>query len=104
MDPVIVLDRLTQLGFQVVQLPRYERYVAAERQGFAALLEYTAEGSLRQFSSAGLLLQGELALLVEWAGDNQFVSKNQQVHASAEMLADYQRFQRDLRTALGSSS
>lgn len=104
MDPVIVLDRLKQLGFQLLRLPRYERYVAAERHGFAALLEYTDEGRLRQFSSAGFLVQGELTLLVERAGENQFVSKNQQIRASAQMLADYQRFQRDLRTALGSSS
>jgi len=104
MEAAAVLDRLKQFGFQFLALPRYERYVATERKGFAALLEYTPEGEIRQFSAPGYLLDGQLALLVEREGQSLFVSKDRQVRADAALLEHYHRFQRDLRAALGASS
>lgn len=104
METAAVLDRLKQLGFQFLALPRYERHVAIERYGFAALLESTAEGEIRQFSAPGYLVDGQLALLVERESQTVFVSKDRQVQANAALLEDYYRFQRDLRAALGASS
>ncbi len=94
------LAKLKELGFDFVQLPRYDRHVAATRDGFAALLEYREE-HIYQFSSSGYLLDGQLALLVERSGASAFVLKEKQVPASDKMLALYRRFQTDLRSALG---
>ena len=46
MQATQVLEKLRELGFQFLTLPRYERQVAAERDGFVALLEYTASGEI----------------------------------------------------------
>lgn len=94
------LGKLKELGFDFVQLVRYERHLAATRDGFAALLEYRDE-QIHQFSSPGYLLDGQLALLVERGGETMFVLKEKQVAANPGMLASYRRFQDDLRSALG---
>lgn len=104
MDAEQALERLRGLGFNFLTLPQYERHVAAERDGYAALLEYTASGEIRQFSSAGLLIDGQLALLVERGGESRFISKQKQEPATAARLESYHRFQRDLRSALGEST
>ncbi len=98
------LERLRGLGFNFLTLPQYERYIAAERDGFAALLEYTMSGEIRQFSSAGRLIEGQIALLVERGGETVFVAKQNREAATAAGLESYHRFQRDLRSALGAST
>ncbi len=100
MSAIRVLEKLRELGFQFLTLPRYERQVAAERAGFVALLESTAAGEIRQFSSAGYLLEGQIAVLVERGASSFFVAKQKEVPATAEMLELYRRFQEDLKTAL----
>lgn len=104
MDPLAVLQKLKELGFQFLTLQRYERQVAAERGGFVVLLEYTAGGEIRQFSSAGYMLEGDIGVLVERGGQSFFVAKQKQVRATEEMLALYWQFQADLRSALGQRS
>jgi hypothetical protein len=97
------LERLTELGFTFRQLPRYERQVAAERGGFVALLEYTAGGEIRQFSSAGLLLEGQVAVLVYRGEAAVFQAKQVEAPATAEMLESYRVFQQDLSAAMKQS-
>lgn len=94
------LERLRALGFAFRTLPRYERQVAAERDGFVALLEYTPAGEIRQFSSAGYLLDDQIALLVERPAGRFFVAKQKEIAATATLLEAYQKFQADLRSAL----
>jgi len=95
-----VLERLRDLGFQFMQLPRYDKQVAVERSGFVALLEYTPAGEIRQFSSAGYLLEGQVAMMVERGGGRIFQLKQNEVAATPEMLEQYERFKDDLQSAL----
>ena len=94
------LAKLRDLGFQFLTLPRYERQVAAEREGFVALLEYTPSGEIRQFSSAGYLIEGQIGLLVQRGAASFFVAKSREVLATPELLARYGKFQQDLHSAL----
>ncbi len=96
-----VLEKLNGLGFRFLTLPRYEKQVAAERGGFVALLEYTAAGEIHQFSSAGLLMEGHIAMLVERGAVSFFVAKQHEQPATPELFERYRQFQRDLETALG---
>ncbi len=95
-----VLERLRDLGFQFLPLPRYDKQVAVERGGFVALLEYTPAGEVRQFSSAGYLVDGQIAMLMEGRAGRVFQLKQNEVPATPEMLERYQRFKDDLKSAL----
>ena len=101
MQAAQVLERLRELGFQFLTLPRYDRQVPAERDGFVALLEYTSEGEIRQFSSAGYLIEGQIGLLIQRGSNNFFVAKKTEVLATPELLDRYRKFQQDLHSALG---
>lgn len=104
MTALHILEKLRGLGFNFVTLPRYERQVVAERGGFAALLEYTPAGEIRQYSSAGYLIEGQVGMLMRRGGRDIFVAKQKEVHATAEMLARYEAFKEDLRSALSNST
>lgn len=98
---MIALEKLLEQGFEFRTSATYPRHVITVKYQFAALLEMTAEGRIRQFSSAGLLLEtGEIALLVERQGRSAFVHKSKEVAAEPEKLESYQRFLRELRGAL----
>ena len=100
MQATQVLEKLRELGFQFLTLPRYERQVAAKRDGFVALLEYTSGGEIRQFSSAGYLLEEQIGLLIQRGPNNFFVAKKKEVLATPELLDRYRKFQQDLLSAL----
>ena len=100
MPAVEILERLRELGFQFLTLPRYEEQVAAERGGFVALLEYTPSGEIRQSSSTGYLVEGQIGMLIERGGSSFFVAKQKEVPATAELLERYHQFQKDLKSAL----
>lgn len=96
-----VLEKLRERGFQFLMLPRYERQVVAERDGFVALLEYTPGGEIRQFSSAGYLMEDQIGLLIQRGPSSFFVAKKKEVLATRDLLERYGKFQHDLRSALG---
>ena len=100
MQATQVLEKLRELGFQFLTLPRYERQVAAEREGFVALLEYTASSEIQQFSSAGYLIEGQIGLLVKRGPASFFVAKKKEMLATPELLDRYRKFQQDLHSAL----
>lgn len=93
------LGKLLQAGFRFLTLPRYERYVAAERDGFVALID-AANGGLRLFGQAGYLLSDGIGMLVERGAGKSFVWHEQSVAATPELLAAYDRFRRELRNLL----
>ncbi|HWP84770.1 MAG TPA: hypothetical protein VNN17_06240 [Terriglobia bacterium] len=95
-----VLDKLVAAGFALRTLPAYERHIGIERDNFIALVEPTPEGALRRFSAAGYLLEGRIALLVERRGEKFFVFKDKWIAASAELLARFDRFQKELDAIL----
>lgn len=95
------LEKLLEEGFEFRTSPTYPRHVITVKYQFAALLEMTPEGRIKQFSAAGLLLEtGEIALLVERQGRAAFVYKSKEVAAEPEKLENYQRFLRELRAAV----
>ncbi len=96
------LEKLLRQGFAFRSFPAYPRHLGVEKYNCAALLEHTAEGKWRQFSSSGYLLEGgKIALLVERQGRPMFVYKSKQVPAEGEILGNYRRFLEELRSVLG---
>ena len=95
-----MLEKLLQQGFSFRSLPAYPRHLAVEKYNCAALLELTPDGKWKQFSAAGYLMDGQIALLVEREGHPTFVYKSKQLPAEGEALEIFERFQQELRSAL----
>jgi hypothetical protein len=94
------LQALAAAGFELVSLPRFPGFVAAKKYGCAALLEPLDGGGLRQFSAAGYLLEGNLAVLVEKGGEPWFVWKEQQLRATPDLLEAVRRLEAELACLL----
>ncbi len=94
------LRQVLEAGFRFIRIAHVERYVAVEREGFAALLDVSG-GQLSIFGQAGVLLGEGIAMLVEQRGRKVFVWKQQSVEATPELLAKYQRFKDELEGLLG---
>jgi hypothetical protein len=94
------LEKLIGQGFVLRNLHTYPRHLRVEKYGCAALLEQTPEGRWKQFSSAGYLLDGQIALLVERGGQQVFAYKSKQVLAEGELLEQFRRFEQELRKAV----
>ena len=95
-----VLENLLRQGFTFLSLPAYPRHLAVEKYQCAALLEPGPEGRWKQFSAAGYLVEGQIALLVEREGRAMFVHKSRQLPAEGEVQENFARFQQELRSAL----
>ena len=94
------LERLIHEGFLLRSLPAYPRHLAVEKYNCGALLERTPEGQWKQFSAAGHLIDGQIALLVERNGRKVFAYKSKELLAEREPLENFERFRRELRAVL----
>jgi len=94
------LEKLVAEGFLLRSLPAYPRHLRVEKYDCAALLELTPEGRLKQFSAAGYLVDGQIALLVERGGKQVFAYKAKQVPAGGEAMENFRRFERELGVVL----
>jgi len=94
------LEKLVAEGFVLRSLPAYPRHLRVEKCNCAALVELTPEGKLKQFSAAGYLVDGQIALLVERGGKQVFAYKSKQVEAEGEALETFRRFERELGEVL----
>ncbi len=92
---VRALERLLQAGFRFVTFERYASYIAAEKNGFIALLD-PAGGKLRLFSQVGYQVEDGIAMLVERGAGKVFVWKGESVEATPELLVAYERVRREL--------
>ena len=99
-----LLENLVDAGFSLRSLPAYPRHLAAEKYNFVALLEWAKDNRWRQFSSAGMLIDGQIALLVERDGRSSFVCKSKQVSADDAMMGQYHQFQHELDNVLVTQS
>ena len=99
---VEILERLLRAGFRFLTFERYGAYIAVERGGFVALLGPTG-GKLTPFSQAGYLMGESIGMLVEKPGGKAFVSHQQSVAATPELLAAYEQFKQQLGEILGPS-
>ena len=95
-----ILENLLEQGFTFRSFPAYPRHMAVEKYNCVALLEPAPEGGVRQFSSAGYLVDGQIALLIERQGRRMFVHKSKQVEAAGEPLENFERFLNELRATL----
>lgn len=94
------LEKLVAEGFMLRTFPAYERHLGVEKYNCAALLEPAPEGRWRRFSSAGYLLDGQIALLVERQGRKFFVFKSKQLAADGDPLAQFEKFLTELEAIL----
>lgn len=95
-----LLEKLVEQGFTLRSFPPYERHLGVVKYHCVALLEPKPEGGWRRFGSAGYLLDGQIALLVERAGRKFFVHKSKALDAAGEPLETYHRFLRELEAVL----
>jgi len=94
------LRKLLGAGFRLVRIQHVERYLAAEKNGFVALLE-PSQGKLSVFGQPGYLMGEGLGMLVERQGRRAFVCKNQSVEATPELIAEYESFKAEIERLLG---
>lgn len=102
MNPLLLqqLERIAEHGIQLLSIPQITTHFVFERDGFAVLVERTAEG-FGQIGSPGLLNQNGFHALVERGGHTLFVSKNVELPAPPEETRGARRLLADLRQALG---
>jgi hypothetical protein len=97
-----ILEALLRAGFRFLTLERYARYLAVEKNNFAALLDPSG-GGLTIFSQAGYLMGDGIGMLVEETPGKAFVFHGQTLLATPELLSAYQAFKRELNDALNRS-
>lgn len=95
------LESLLRAGFRFLTLERYERYLAAEKNGFAALLDPSG-GKFTVFSQAGYLMGEGIGMLIEEPSGKYFVYHGQRTPATPDLLAAYEDFKRELGELLTS--
>lgn len=93
------LEKLLEAGFRLVRVPRVERYLAAEKNGFVALLD-PAGGHWRVFGQVGYRLGEGIGMLIERQGRPVFAWKQQSVDATPELTAAYERFKAEIEKLL----
>ena len=94
------IEKLLRDGFSLRSLPAYPRHLAVEKYHCAALLELTPAGRWKQFSTAGYLIDGQIALLIERQGRRVFAYKSKELPAEGEAMENFERFQQELRAVL----
>jgi hypothetical protein len=94
-----ILEALLRAGFRFLTLERYARYLAAEKNGFVALLNPSG-GGLTIFSQAGYLMGDGIAMLIQESAGKSFVFHGQRTAATPELLAAYEDFKRELNELL----
>lgn len=94
-----MLQKLLDAGFQFTAIEHVTRQVAVEKNGFIALLD-PADGKLKLFGQIGYRIGGGIGMLIERGGMPAFVWKKQEVAASADLLAAYQRLRAQLTEIL----
>ena len=95
-----LLEKLAEAGFTPRVVPPYERHLGMEKYNCVALLEPTPEGKWKRFGSAGYLLDGQIALLVERNGQKVFIHKGKQLAADGQPLEHFHRFLAELEALL----
>ena len=96
------LEKFVEQGFTLRTMPAYERHLVVEKYDCAALLEPTPEGRWKRFSSAGHLLEGQIALLIKRGDRKFFVHKSKQLAAEGAPLKAFELFLAELEAILAS--
>jgi hypothetical protein len=97
------LQKLLNAGFQFTVIEHVTRQLAVEKNGFIALLD-PADGKLKLFGQIGYRIGEGIGMLVEHSGKPAFVWKKQEVEATPDLLATYQRVKAELTEILNPKS
>jgi len=95
-----VLERLVSRGFALVAFPLYANAVGVRKGSCAALLDPVAGGGFRFFGEPCLLLEGNLTVRITEKGKSWFVWKKQRLEATADRVAELDRFVAELKLLL----
>lgn len=94
------LNDLVSAGFAMVSFPLFPNTVGVRKYDCAALLQPVAGGTWRVAAQPGLLIEGNISVLVERGGEQWFVWKSHQLRATEERLDVLRRFEEELRRRL----
>jgi hypothetical protein len=97
---VDLLKRLFAAGFRPIAIPPYEKALCVHRGECAALLEPVENAGLRLKAPATWMVDGNLGVRLKKAGGDVFVWKKTEVPATAERLAELEKFSRELQEML----
>ena len=95
-----ILERVVSEGFSVVAFPLYANAVGVRRGGYAALLDPIPGGAFRLYGEPCVLLDGNLTVRIAEKGKSWFVWKKLRVEATAERVAELERFVSELKLLL----
>ena len=95
-----ILERLVSRGFAVVAFPLYANAVGIRKGGCAALVEPLSGGGFRAYGEPCFLLEGNLSVRVNEKGKAWFVWKKLRLEATAERLAELEKFVAELNLLL----
>jgi hypothetical protein len=93
------LQRLTDLGFQLVPLPDISHHFALERDGFVALVTLKG-GEIGESGAPGLLTEYGFAALVWRESEPWFVSKGFERRATGNEVQTIRQFGHDLNSVV----
>lgn len=95
-----ILQRLVSRGFAAAAFPLYANSVGMRKGSCAALLEPLAGGGFRVYGEPCFLLEGNLSVRVNEKGKAWFVWKKLRLEATAERLAELDKFVAELKMLL----
>jgi hypothetical protein len=95
-----ILEKLVAANIQLLPLVEIERHFVFERDGFAALVERTADGGFGHIGSPGLLTSAGLAVLLQRGESHVFVARGFEQAATPQQVETLRRFASDLKSAL----
>jgi hypothetical protein len=95
-----ILERLVAKEFNLVAFPLYANAVGVRKGSCAALLDPIANGGFRLFGEPCVLLDGNLTVRIKEKGKTFFVWKKKRLEATAERIADLEKFVAELKLLL----
>jgi len=91
-----VLKRLFAAGFRPIAIAPYESALCVHRGECAALLAPVENGGLRLLAPVTVMVDGNLSVRLKKPGGDVFVWKKTEVAATAERLAELEKFREEL--------
>ncbi len=95
-----ILERLVAANIELLPITQIERHFVFSRDGFIALVERRADGSLGKMGSPGLFTEKGMAVLLERGGVQMFVAKGFEQAATEDDITRMRSFAADLQHAL----
>jgi hypothetical protein len=95
-----ILQRLIAKEFVLVAFPLYANAVGVRKGSCAALLNPVANGGFVILGEPCILLDGNLTVRIKEKGKTWFVWKKQRVEATAELVADLEKYVAELKLSL----